>query len=544
MKTKNKTLILVLLMLSTYSYGQIRVGDYTDILDATNSSAFIDASSNNAYNISDNIGKGLIFPRVDLTKFTFSYSGMLGLINYPSRYDGFMVYNTATSGQAINGSTEGTLTAGFWYYDNKSTSITGGTWRPFKGSGSSATVTADNGLTKTGDKIQFGGPLLQATDITGGFNLNIGTPLQISSGTPGAGKVLTSDAFGNTTWTFPESLIKVKGITPIKVDEAKSGNTTTYTTSITGGTNGQVLKTNAAGNAVWDVDNAGVTTISGSGPISVTNGSTSNPTIGFMQGGNTNDVLTWNGSSWISSPASGVTTGNLTSANTAATITTGTSRLVGGNASITVNNTSAIWNANQLQGKNIATTAPSSGQVLKWNGSAWAPAADADSYSSTTIIAGVSSVSPSWGTGATFNPASYTGSSWADTGTRITLPVGRWLIMASMLMSIDESTYPNTSSQVWVRSTFQRVSGGSISYYDGSSTPNELISGNLYSGGHYMMSGYVVINVTGSAAVLRYVVGNCELWGTWPSGRTIKNFGGKSGEKWRENSITAFALRN
>ncbi|NLJ08128.1 MAG: hypothetical protein GX437_10695, partial [Sphingobacteriales bacterium] len=39
-------------------------------------------------------------------------------------------------------------------------------------------------------------------------------------------------------------------------------------------------------------------------------------------------------------------------------------------------NDSALWNARKLQGNNVSTTAPSSGQVLKWNGTEWAPAAD------------------------------------------------------------------------------------------------------------------------------------------------------------------------
>lgn len=42
---------------------------------------------------------------------------------------------------------------------------------------------------------------------------------------------------------------------------------------------------------------------------------------------------------------------------------------------IKANNTSAAWNANQLQSVAIATTAPTSGQVLTYNGTNWAPAA-------------------------------------------------------------------------------------------------------------------------------------------------------------------------
>lgn len=43
----------------------------------------------------------------------------------------------------------------------------------------------------------------------------------------------------------------------------------------------------------------------------------------------------------------------------------------------TIQNTGAYWNANQLQGRNISTTAPTDGQVLTWNQttSQWEPAA-------------------------------------------------------------------------------------------------------------------------------------------------------------------------
>ncbi|OYX97040.1 MAG: hypothetical protein B7X86_12690, partial [Sphingobacteriales bacterium 17-39-43] len=52
------------------------------------------------------------------------------------------------------------------------------------------------------------------------------------------------------------------------------------------------------------------------------------------------------------------------------------------NMSIIVNNTgalaanvnSAIWNANRLQGNAVSATAPVTGQVLSWNGTAWVPA--------------------------------------------------------------------------------------------------------------------------------------------------------------------------
>lgn len=38
-----------------------------------------------------------------------------------------------------------------------------------------------------------------------------------------------------------------------------------------------------------------------------------------------------------------------------------------------VGNTSALWNANKLQGSAVSSTAPAVGQILVWNGTAWVP---------------------------------------------------------------------------------------------------------------------------------------------------------------------------
>lgn len=46
------------------------------------------------------------------------------------------------------------------------------------------------------------------------------------------------------------------------------------------------------------------------------------------------------------------------------------------NNTIQATNNAAIWNANQLQSRSVAATSPGNNQVLKWNGSVWAPAND------------------------------------------------------------------------------------------------------------------------------------------------------------------------
>ncbi len=127
-----------------FSQAQVRIVNSINNSAAPSSSAFIDASSNSTTNATTNVGKGLIFPRTDLTTFTTFSGTPTGIAtSYPTRFDGMIVYNTATSGVAGVGSTQGTLTAGYWYYDNKSTTVNGGTWRPV----SSATSSAVNILT-------------------------------------------------------------------------------------------------------------------------------------------------------------------------------------------------------------------------------------------------------------------------------------------------------------------------------------------------------------------------------------------------------------
>jgi hypothetical protein len=146
-----KQLILVTLaiVLSQAVSAQIRQTNGTNIQAAANSSAFIDASSTASWNLSSNIGKGIIFPRVALSQMTsFSTSGSLNNSNYPTRFDGFIVYNTDSLGTAGIGLTEGTLVRGFWYYENKSTALNGGKWKPLNtigATGNGIVSTIDNG---------------------------------------------------------------------------------------------------------------------------------------------------------------------------------------------------------------------------------------------------------------------------------------------------------------------------------------------------------------------------------------------------------------
>jgi len=88
-----------------------------------------------------------------------------------------------------------------------------------------------------------------------------------------------------------------------------------------------------------------------------------NPTSGY--------VLSWNGSdyAWVSNGATGAHY-NDTDARAAVSATTG----------LSYNSGTGVFSLNSELGglSNVSSSAASTGQVLKWNGSAWAPAADVD----------------------------------------------------------------------------------------------------------------------------------------------------------------------
>jgi hypothetical protein len=94
---------------------------------------------------------------------------------------------------------------------------------------------------------------------------------------------------------------------------------------------------------------------------------------------NDNQTLTLAGQNLSISGGNSVTlpagsTGDITS------VTAGTGLTGGGTSgAVTVNaqSSSAIWNANNIQGKSVLSTTPTTNQVLKYNGTSWAPAADA-----------------------------------------------------------------------------------------------------------------------------------------------------------------------
>ncbi|CAI8743090.1 hypothetical protein [Chryseobacterium sp. IT-36CA2] len=144
MNTNKKISALVLLAVGIFSNAQIKTNN---TINATigGESVYLDASS---FPASNSLGKGLAFPRTNLTNFTFTTQVTNGL-KFPTAYDGMIVYNsvagtTPASGSGIGGQTVG---VGFYYFSNPTPtpafSSASGQWLPLGGSGKENILTTE-----------------------------------------------------------------------------------------------------------------------------------------------------------------------------------------------------------------------------------------------------------------------------------------------------------------------------------------------------------------------------------------------------------------
>ena len=162
---KKIILLLLPLLVGVNISPQIRTSQALNQSTINSATPFLDASSSTINNANASYGKGLVFPRTDLTALSLIASPNGIGTSYPGRLDGMIVYNTAT-GTAASGTAGVSVTPGFYYYDNKSATLNGGTWKPFSPSSAAAlgawslggngaeVTTANNQIgTKTGTDI-------------------------------------------------------------------------------------------------------------------------------------------------------------------------------------------------------------------------------------------------------------------------------------------------------------------------------------------------------------------------------------------------------
>jgi len=117
MKIYFTSIILGLVATTNVAFAQIRANNAIST-NITSQSAFLDASAN-GFTTTLNNGKGIAFPRTDLTAFTFATQTGSNF-NFPTAYDGMIVYNstagtTPTSGSGIGGQS---VSPGFYYFSN------------------------------------------------------------------------------------------------------------------------------------------------------------------------------------------------------------------------------------------------------------------------------------------------------------------------------------------------------------------------------------------------------------------------------------------
>lgn len=131
---KNTILILVLLVSVSFS-AQILQTEASNT-QGSSSMAFIDGSSAVNYNAFPGAGKGILFPRTDLTVIAQADiydAGSIGSASYnPNYYDGLVVFNTGTGAIPATGmgTSNDDVYPGFYFYRNTGTVWNTGVWIP------------------------------------------------------------------------------------------------------------------------------------------------------------------------------------------------------------------------------------------------------------------------------------------------------------------------------------------------------------------------------------------------------------------------------
>lgn len=244
-------------------------------------------------------------------------------------------------------------------------------------------------------------------------------------------------------------------------------------------TGGQLTTTvNGVSASAVTLPSGTVTTVTGTSPIVITGTPTSTPNVTITR----NNIVAGSSSSSASNPL--VLDAGATNA------------VVGGvNATLTVNNTAALWNANQLQGRNIASTAPSNGQALVWNGTSWEP---------TTLVTGTTYMqnhptTTVHGDGTIFNPYSIEALGATTTTRGIIMLTGDldgtdyWPIIRAGAVTHDKlalnSVYSNnilngdiqTEDLAWGAVTTDKLALNSVTYDRIQQMPAQTLLGNPYS---------------------------------------------------------------
>ncbi|MGL6126314.1 hypothetical protein BBI01_10950 [Chryseobacterium artocarpi] len=209
MKLYLTSIVLAITASVNVTFAQLRANNAIST-NIAGQSAFLDASANGFSNGANN-GKGLAFPRTDLTVFTFA-TATTSNFNFPTAYDGMIVYNTKAGSTPTTGSGVGsqTVAPGFYYFSNP----TGGATNSY--------------ATSTGQWIAVGA----SPKVTIGTNeVATNTLINVSAGVDKQvyaikGSFTTTGTSTSVTIPSPSGMTSLYGITIYKVNG--TGNKVVY----------------------------------------------------------------------------------------------------------------------------------------------------------------------------------------------------------------------------------------------------------------------------------------------------------------------------
>lgn len=153
MKLYIKTILFSAVVASASSFAQIKSNN---VISNTipGQSAFLDASAP-LFNGSTSNGKGIVFPRTNLTTFVFTTQTTNAGV-FPTAYDGMIVFNSTAGNTPATGSGVGgqAVTPGYYYFSNPTGGAANGyatstgRWLPI-GESSKVNITTAETLTNT-----------------------------------------------------------------------------------------------------------------------------------------------------------------------------------------------------------------------------------------------------------------------------------------------------------------------------------------------------------------------------------------------------------
>ena len=169
---------ILFLLVTTNFFGQIQVQNDPASGNIIAENPFFDASSYDLSMDASSAGKGLVFPRTDLTTWSFNIANLYsGSPYFTTAFDGMIVYNSGTGntpiddGSGNNPTLATAVTPGFYYFSNPydlsgGTLVTTGQWLPLGSGGNGGGGTKDITTTEAPTSIKINGNQVYAINGT------------------------------------------------------------------------------------------------------------------------------------------------------------------------------------------------------------------------------------------------------------------------------------------------------------------------------------------------------------------------------------------